>query len=68
MIKILLYFIMYIIIIAITMPTPVREGFNTYFRQTVRPHIRTMKKTHEGFVTFVKTSVRNIGRQFGILS
>ena len=59
---------MYIIIIAITTPTQVREGFNTYFRQTLRPHIRTVKKTHEGFVTFIKSSVRDIGRQFGILS
>ena len=50
------------------MPTQVREGFNTYFRQTVRPHIRTIKNTHEGFVTFVKTSVGDIGRLVGILS
>jgi len=50
------------------MPTQVPEGFTTYFRQSIRPHIRTVKNTHEGFVTFVRSSVNDVGRLFGIVS
>lgn len=68
MIKVIFFFAMYIILIAITMPTQVPEGFTTYFRQSIRPHIRTVKNTHEGFVTFVRSSVSDVGRLFGIVS
>ena len=44
MLNVILFFILYILIIAITMPRQAVEGFNTYFRQTVRPRIRDFNK------------------------
>jgi hypothetical protein len=66
MLKVLLFFILYILIITITMPKPAVEGFNTYFRQYVRPPFRDIK----GFGTNIWGNTKNliirVGRVFGL--
>ena len=42
-----------------------KEGFNTYFRQTVRPHVRNIRDP-QGTVTYhFNTKFKNFGRTLG---
>jgi cell shape-determining protein MreC len=65
-VKLVLFFILYILIIAFTMPQDTKEGFTSYFRQTVRPHVRKIKGIHEYFSTIIHTKMKSIGRMIGI--
>ena len=65
-VKLALFFILYILIIAFTMPEDTKEGFTTYFRQTVRPHVRRIQGIHEYFTTSIHTKMKSIGRRIGI--
>ena len=65
-VKLYLFFILYILIIAFTMPQETKEGFTTYFRQTVRPHVRRIQGIREYFITNVNDTVKSIGRRIGI--
>jgi hypothetical protein len=66
MLRVLLFFILYILIIAITMPKPAIEGFNTYFRQSVRPHLRNIKEFGLDFEGNTKNLLVRVGRVFGL--
>ena len=66
MLNVILFFILYILIIAITMPRQAVEGFNTYFRQTVRPRIRDFNKFNLNIEGNTKDLVGRVGRVFGL--
>jgi len=42
-----------------------QEGFNTYFRQTIRPHIRNFKDVREILTFHFNTKFNNFGRIIG---
>lgn len=65
-VKLALFFIFYILIIAFTMPQDTKEGFTTYFRQTVRPHVRRIQGIREYFTTNINNTVKSIARKVGI--
>ena len=66
MLKILFFFILYILIIVVTIPKPAVEGFTTYFRQTVRPHMRNIKGFGLDFGGNTKGVIYKFGRVFGL--
>mgnify|MGYP006130755619 CR=1 FL=1 len=43
-----------------------KEGFNTYFRQTVRPHIRTFRNAHETITYHFNNKFNNFINSLGI--
>lgn len=57
------YFIMFALLIRNEFV--VKEGFNTYFRQTVRPHIRNIKDAHEVVTYHFNTKFKDFGRTLG---
>jgi len=48
------------------MPQDTKEGFTTYFRQTVRPHVRRLNNVREYFSSNITTKMKNMGRRLGI--
>lgn len=60
----LVIFICSILLSVVLMP-PTPEGFTTYFRQTIRPHIRNIKGVHESFTQQFNTKFTDISRRFG---
>ena len=44
---------------------PQKEGFNTYFRQSVRPHIRTFRDAHDTVTYHFKTKFKEFGQRMG---
>ena len=44
-----------LLIIFIVLVPPQREGFTTYFRQSVRPHIRTIKISGYGNLGIIRS-------------
>lgn len=63
---ILLFSFIFIIFIIISQ-LPMREGFNSYFRQTVRPHVRTIKGIQNTTGEKFSMQIADIGRIFGII-
>ena len=43
-----------------------QEGFNSYFRQTMRPHVRTIKGLQNMTIDQFMIQLSNIGGLFGI--
>jgi|UniRef100_A0A6C0CIX2 hypothetical protein len=43
-----------------------KEGFNTYFRQTLRPQVRNLKDAHEVVTYHFDTKFRDLRRSLGI--
>ena len=62
--KILLTSLFFVIFIIIIRPHN-QEGFNTYFRQTVRPHIRSITDAREIITYHFNTKFKDFGRMFG---
>ena len=56
-----LFFIIFIIIIR----QHNQEGFNTYFRQTVRPHIRSITDARKIITYHFNTKFKDFGRMLG---
>lgn len=55
-----------VVIIFIIMVTPHnQEGFNTYFRQTIRPHVRSIKDIRELVTYHFNTKFTELGKIFG---
>jgi len=48
------------------MPKPAVEGFNTYFRQSVRPNLRHIKEFGLDFEGNTKNLIVRVGRVFGL--
>lgn len=43
-----------------------KEGFNTYFRQTIRPHFRTVRSAHETITYHFNNKFNNFVNNLGI--
>ena len=52
--------------IFIELEPPEKEGFNTYFRQSVRPHIRTIRGIHNGVVYHFNNTFKGFVRSIGL--
>jgi hypothetical protein len=63
----MLVFAIYFLVFAILIKNElfIKEGFNTYFRQTVRPHIRNAKDTRENITYHFNTKFKDFGRSLG---
>jgi len=61
-----LLFLCILFIIFIVLMPPQREGFNTYFRQSVRPHIRTLRDVHSGVIYNFNTTFKGFIRSIGL--
>lgn len=64
---ILLILCIFVIFITFSQISTTQEGFNSYFRQTIRPHVRTINDIRN--TTGEKFSMRfaDIGRILGII-
>jgi hypothetical protein len=63
--KLLIVFVLFLISI-IFIPPKQEEGFTTYFRQTVRPHMRIFRNVHETFTSHLNTNFKDFGRKLGL--
>jgi len=63
----ILAFAIYFIVFALLIKNElfIKEGFNTYFRQTVRPHIRNAKDVRENVTYHFNTKFKDFGRSLG---
>jgi hypothetical protein len=63
----ILAFAIYFIVFALIIKNEfsMKEGFNTYFRQTVRPHIRNFNDAHETITYHFNTKFKDFGRTLG---
>ena len=59
-------FIPFFLIIVTHVSRSRQEGFNSYFRQTIRPHIRRVKNVRNTTMEQFNFQFANIGRIFGI--
>ena len=65
------YFFLIFIIISIILShlltnSVTQEGFNTYFRQSMRPHIRTFRNARDNVTYHFNTKFKDFGRNLGI--
>jgi hypothetical protein len=62
-----LFLIALIIFVALSIKNKffMKEGFNTYFRQTVRPHIRNLKDAFKIVTYHFNTGFRDFRRTLG---
>ena len=42
-----------------------KEGFTTYFRQTIRPHIRMFRSAQDNVTYHFNTKFKDFGRRLG---
>jgi hypothetical protein len=42
-----------------------KEGFTTYFRQTIRPHIRTFRNAQDNVTYHFNTKFKDFGKNLG---
>ena len=42
-----------------------KEGFTTYFRQTIRPHIRTFRNAQDNVTYHFNTKFKEFGKNLG---
>jgi len=55
------------VFINITNISTTQEGFNSYFRQTMRPHFRTVSGIKNMTIDQVSLQLTNIRRFFGVI-
>ena len=60
-----LLFLCILFIVFIVLMPPQKEGFNTYFRQSVRPHIRNFRDAHDTVTYHFKTKFKEFGQRMG---
>ncbi len=65
MMNVIVLSILFILFLYCIIP-PQQEGFNTYFRQCVRPHIRTFRDYHENIRYYLNTKVTDLKQNIGI--
>ena len=60
-------FAIYFIVFALIIKNEffMKEGFNTYFRQTIRPHIRNLKDARQAVTFQFDTKFKDFGRTLG---
>lgn len=63
----MLAFAIYFLVLALLIKNEffMKEGFNTYFRQTVRPRIRNIKDAHESVTYHFNNRFKDFGRSLG---
>lgn len=63
----ILAFAIYFIVFALLIKNElfIKEGFNTYFRQNVRPRIRNIKDARENVTYHFNTKFKDFGRSLG---
>lgn len=61
-----LLIVVIIFIISVVFVPSKQEGFTSYFRQTVRPHMRAFRSAQETFSYRVNTTVTDFGRRLGL--
>ena len=64
--KLKLLIVLVIFIISIVFVPPKQEGFTSYFRQTLRPHLRTFRSAQETFTSHLNTNIKDFGRRLGL--
>lgn len=65
--KLKLLVVLIIFLISINfVPPKHEEGFTTYFRQTIRPHMRTFRNAHETFTSHLNMNFKDFGRRLGL--
>jgi|AntAceMinimDraft_12_1070368.scaffolds.fasta_scaffold04173_7 cell shape-determining protein MreC len=64
--KLKLLIVLIIFVISIVFVPPKQEGFTSYFRQTVRPHLRTFRSAQETFTSHFNTNFKDFGRRLGL--
>jgi hypothetical protein len=65
MMNVIVFSILFILFLYCIIP-PQQEGFNTYFRQCVRPHIRTFRDCHESIMYYFNTKTNDLRQIIGI--
>ena len=64
--KLKLLIVLIIFVISIVFVPPKQEGFTSYFRQTVRPHLRTFRSAQETFTYHLNKNFKDFGRRLGL--
>jgi len=64
--KLKLLIVLIIFVLSIVFVPPKQEGFTSYFRQTVRPHLRTFRSAQETFTSHLNTNFKDFGRRLGL--
>ncbi len=58
-------FLCILFVVFIVLIPPQQEGFNTYFRQSVRPHIRTLRDAHSTVTYHFNSKFKDFGQSLG---
>ena len=58
-------FLCILFVVFIVLMPPQQEGFNTYFRHTVRPHIRTLRDAHSTVTYHFNSKFKDFGQSLG---
>ncbi len=58
-------FLCILFVVFIVLIPPEQEGFNTYFRQSVRPHIRTLRDAHSTVTYHFNSKFKDFGQSLG---
>lgn len=58
-------FLCILFVVFIVLMPPQQEGFNTYFRQSIRPHIRTLRDAHSTVTYHFNSKFKDFGQSLG---
>ncbi len=58
-------FLCILFVVFIVLMPPQQKGFNTYFRQSVRPHIRTLRDAHSTVTYHFNSKFKDFGQSLG---
>lgn len=58
-------FLCILFVVFIVLIPPKQEGFNTYFRQSIRPHIRTLRDAHSTVTYHFNSKFKDFGQSLG---
>ena len=61
----LIIFSIWLPLLFMTNESEEKEGFTTYFRQTIRPHIRMFRNTRDNVTYHFNTKFKDFGRRLG---
>jgi len=64
--KLKLLIVLIIFVLSIVFVPTTQEGFTSYFRQNVRPHMRTFRNARETFTSHLNTTFKDFGRRLGL--
>jgi hypothetical protein len=61
----LIIFSIWLPLLFMTNESKEKEGFTTYFRQTIRPHIRMFRSAQDNVTYHFNTKFKDFGRRLG---